>query len=186
VKVYTKGGDRGETSLAGGPRVSKDDPRVEAYGSVDELNALLGLVSAELEGGELREQISRIQHSLFDMGGELATPDIDERERRGKVQPRVRDSDVAEIESWIDRVEADLEPIRHFVLPAGTRAAALLHVARAVCRRAERRVVALGASEIDLVLVRYLNRLSDFLFVLARAANRSEGVPDVVWKGRGR
>ena len=187
MKVYTKGGDRGETSLFFGPRVRKDDLRVEAYGSVDELNSVLGTVRAELEDDDLIEGLTRIQHSLFDLGGELATPDVEAREREGKAQPRVRDADVEALEAWIDRLEGELDELRSFILPGGTREAALLHLGRTVCRRAERRVVTLADNgEVGAVLIRYLNRLSDLLFVLARVANRRSGVPDPQWQGRGK
>jgi cob(I)alamin adenosyltransferase len=185
VKVYTRGGDRGETSLFGGQRVRKDELRVEAYGAVDELNAILGVAAAELEDRELLGLIETVQSTLFDLGGELATPNVDEREAGGKGIPRVAQPQVEELEAWIDKLDEELEPLRNFVLPGGTRAAALLHYGRTVCRRAERRVVALAAGEsIASVLVRYLNRLSDLLFTLARAVNRRAGVDETLWSGR--
>ena len=187
MKIYTKGGDAGETSLFGGQRVRKDAARVEAYGAVDELNAILGLAAAELEDKDLIERLRVIQASLFDLGGELATPDAEERQHRGKAMPRVSEPDVAELESWIDRLEGELEPLRSFVLPGGARAAALLHLARTVCRRAERQVVSLSEKEaVQPVVLRYLNRLSDLLFVLARVVNRRSGVVEPMWVGRER
>ncbi len=187
MKIYTKGGDAGETSLFGGQRVRKDTSRVEAYGAVDELNAVLGLAVAELEEKDLIEHLRVIQASLFDLGGELATPDVEERQERGKATPRVSEPDVAELESWIDRLEGELEPLRSFVLPGGARAAALLHLARTICRRAERRVVSLSEKEaVQPVVLRYLNRLSDLLFVLARVVNRRSGVVEPTWVGRER
>lgn len=187
MKIYTKGGDAGETSLFGGQRVRKDASRVEAYGAVDELNAILGLAVAELEDKDLIELLRVIQASLFDLGGELATPDVEERQERGKAMPRVSEPDVAEFESWIDRLEGELEPLRSFVLPGGARAAALLHLARTICRRAERRVVSLSEKEaVQPVVLRYLNRLSDLLFVLARVVNRRRGVVEPTWVGRER
>ncbi len=187
MKIYTKGGDAGETSLFGGQRVRKDASRVEAYGAVDELNAILGLAAAELEDKDLIEHLRVIQASLFDLGGELATPDAEERQQRGKAMPRVSEPDVAELESWIDRLEGELEPLRSFVLPGGARAAALLHLARTICRRAERRVVSLSEKEaVQPVVLRYLNRLSDLLFVLARVVNRRSDVVEPTWVGRER
>ena len=187
VKIYTRGGDAGETSLFGGPRVPKDDLRVEAYGTVDELNALLGRVLSELEDEDLRGGLEAIQRSLFDLGGELATPDIADREAAGKHQPRVSDQDVESLERWIDELEKELEPLRSFLLPGGTGAAASCHLARTVCRRAERRLVTFAeAGESAPVLLRYLNRLSDLLFVLARVVNRRSGTSEPVWEGRGK
>lgn len=185
VKVYTRGGDEGETSLFGGRRVRKDDLRVEAYGAVDELNAILGVAAAELADGELVTCLEAVQAALFELGGELATPNVAERETRGKGIARVAQKQVDELEAWIDKLDGELEPLRNFVLPGGTRAAALLHYGRTVCRRAERRVVTLSASEaIASVPVRYLNRLSDLLFTLARTVNRRAGVSETLWSGR--
>lgn len=185
MKVYTKRGDGGETSLYGGDRVRKDHLRVEAYGAVDELNAALGLALAELEGQDCAELLRGVQRRLFDIGGELACPDVERREAAGKGLPRVRDKDVAALEGCIDGLEAELEPLRSFILPGGSRASGLLHLARTVCRRAERRVVSLAERDaVAPVVLRYLNRLSDCLFELARAANRRAGVADTEWKGR--
>jgi cob(I)alamin adenosyltransferase len=188
MKVYTRGGDAGETSLFGGQRVSKAAPRVEAYGEVDELNAVLGLARCELAGAtDLDAQLARIQSSLFDLGSELATPDAEKRERKGKPAPHVSDADADELERWIDALDLELEPLTSFVLPGGTRAAAWLHLARTVCRRAERRVISLAAGEpLRPTPVKYLNRLSDYLFTAARAANRRGGVPEPRWIGRER
>jgi cob(I)alamin adenosyltransferase len=185
VKIYTKGGDRGETSLFGGERVRKDDLRVEAYGTVDELNALLGVALTEIGDKDLRELLEQIQRSLFDLGGELATPGVEEREARGKSIPRVQDADVETLEQSIDRMDEEVEPLRAFVLPGGARGAALLHHARTVCRRAERRVVRLAeVGSPSPVLIRYLNRLSDLLFVAARVVNKRQAVPEPTWAGR--
>jgi len=186
VKIYTKRGDRGETDLFGGGRVSKDCARVEAYGAVDELNACLGRSAAESEHGDLREILRGIQSSLFDLGGYLAAPDA---ERAGKdcVVAGPADSDVERLEAQIDALEAELEPLKRFILPGGTVAAADLHVARTVCRRAERRAVALHEQEpLSAATLRYLNRLSDLLFVMARVENRRAGIDDVEWPGRAR
>jgi cob(I)alamin adenosyltransferase len=188
VKVYTRGGDRGETSLFGGERVRKDEPRVEAYGAVDELNAAIGVAIAELAPeSDLRERLLAVQSSLFDLGGELATRDAEARAAQGKPMPRVRSEDVTALERAIDALDRELEPLRAFVLPGGTHAAAALHLARTVCRRAERRVVALaGSAAVAPVVIEYLNRLSDYLFTAARVANARQRVPESVWIGRER
>ena len=186
MKIYTRRGDRGETDLLGGPRVAKDHARVEAYGAVDELNAALGACVAALSEGDLRTLLCSLQESLFELGGYLASPDPEGR-AKGLVAPPL-DSDVSALESRIDELESELEPLRRFVLPGGTSAAAALHLARTVCRRAERRVVSLQREvpEIAESAVRFLNRLSDLLFVLARVANRRAGVPELEWAGRRR
>ncbi len=178
MKIYTKTGDRGETGLFGGPRVRKDDPRIEAYGTVDELNAVLGLARCEPLDGPLDALLASIQNELFDLGAELATPDPQRSGTR-----ILAAAHIARLEAAIDQHEAALEPLKAFILPGGTRAAALLHLARTVCRRAERRLVTLADREpISADLIIYLNRLSDLFFVLARAANRAAGLPDVPWK----
>jgi cob(I)alamin adenosyltransferase len=183
VKVYTRRGDGGETDLFGGARVDKDALRVEAYGAVDELNATLGPAAAASPHADVVELVQTIQSALFDLGAYLATPDAARREKSGVPLPGA--GEIAELEARIDAFEQELEPLRRFVLPGGTPAAAAFHVARTVCRRAERRVVSLArAEEIDAVAVGYLNRLSDLLFVIARLENRRAGVPDVPWVGR--
>lgn len=187
MKVYTRGGDRGETQLFGGRKVRKNDARLESCGAVDELNAALGVARAAQLDSDLDAELAEIQSALFDLGGELATPDVEEREARGQSLPRVRDESVAELEHWIDRLDEELVPLRNFVLPGGSLAAAQLHHARTICRRAERRVVALAGDEaIAPVLIRYLNRLSDLLFTMARAVNRRAGVEEPPWVGRER
>jgi cob(I)alamin adenosyltransferase len=177
MKIYTKTGDDGTTGLFGGPRVKKNAPRIEAYGAVDELNAVLGLVGCETLPPHIQTLVTRLQAELFDLGGELASPQPD------KMGTRVLgDRHIAALEGEIDRYEGELEPLKQFILPGGTRAAALLHLARTVCRRSERDVITLA--EIELVsndLIVYLNRLSDLLFVLARTANRIAGQSDVPW-----
>ncbi len=184
MKVYTRGGDAGETALFGGQRVRKDDLRVEAYGAIDELNALLGLVRAEIGDEDLDRFLDGVQQRLFDLGSELATPDVLEREEKGKGIARVTDDDVADVESFIDALEEELEPLRSFILPGGSRGAALLQLARTVCRRGERRLVTLSEGEsISPVLIRYANRLSDLLFVMGRVVNGRAGVPEPIWKG---
>jgi cob(I)alamin adenosyltransferase len=183
VKIYTKRGDRGETDLLGGGRVGKDDRRVEAYGEVDELNACLGAAAAASPHADLRDLARAIQAALFSLGAYLASPDEARRERAAI--PGVGEGDVEALEKRIDAHEAELEPLRRFILPGGTAGAAAFHVARTVCRRAERRAVALDRSEpLSPLALRYLNRLSDLLFVLARVENRRAGVPDVEWEGR--
>jgi cob(I)alamin adenosyltransferase len=178
MKIYTKTGDAGETGLFAGPRVSKDHPRIDAYGEVDELNTVLGIVRASAPPDEMDELLGRIQSELFSVGAELATPD-----------PAAHGTDligppqVEALERSIDWFEAQLTPLSQFILPGGTAAAATLHLARAVCRRAERKVVALThAAPISPDVLRYLNRLSDLLFVLARFANAAAGRPDVPWQ----
>ncbi len=178
MKIYTKTGDTGETGLFGGPRVRKDVPRIEAYGAVDELNALLGLARAESLPVEIDDLLADVQNELFDLGAELATPDPAAMGIVG-LGPK----HVAKLEAAIDRHEATLPALKQFILPGGVRGAAALHVARTVCRRAERRVIALASLErISPQLVVYLNRLSDLLFVLTRAVNQSAGQADVPWK----
>jgi cob(I)alamin adenosyltransferase len=179
VKIYTKTGDGGETGLFGGPRVRKSDPRVSAYGEVDELNAAVGLVRAGVEDPEIEDQLSRIQEELFCVGAELATP---HGARARSAIPPVDAGWITRLEAAIDVWEAELPPLTRFVLPGGTRTAAALHLARCACRRAERHVVALAAGEeVAPVVLAYLNRLSDFLFVAARVANHRAGRPEVLW-----
>lgn len=182
MRIYTRTGDRGETHLFGGERVPKDHPRVEAYGSVDELNSVLGLVRARLEPGELETLIARIQHTLFSIGAELATARTEDPKLAAHL-PRVGPERVEELERWIDRLDADLEPLRAFILPGGTEVASLLHVARSVARRAERRVITLARTEpLNPEILRYLNRLSDLLFVAARWMNRRAGREETRWE----
>jgi cob(I)alamin adenosyltransferase len=181
MKIYTKTGDRGETGLFGGGRVGKDHPRVMAYGDIDELNATIGLVRtadpAELFDGELQA----IQRDLFALGGQLASP-RPEKVRAALAKADLPESRIGDLERGIDAAEAELPPLEAFVLPAGGAKAAALHFARTVCRRAERQVVALSReAEVPAVFLIYLNRLSDYLFVLARLANRRAGRPDVTW-----
>ena len=179
MKIYTKTGDRGETSLFAGGRVRKDSPRVEAYGTVDELNACLGMICAQLPDGEVLECLRRIQIELFDLGADLATP-VTAVTR--KDIPRAREEQTLRLEEWIDRYEEELPPLTRFILPSGSLAGATLHFARTVCRRAERLVVALEQTEqVNPELIRYLNRLSDLLFVLARLVNQRAQMPETTW-----
>ncbi|HEY3247992.1 MAG TPA: cob(I)yrinic acid a,c-diamide adenosyltransferase [bacterium] len=177
TRIYTRAGDRGETGLIGGSRVPKDHPRVVAYGEVDELNSYLGVVIAGLEDPETASLLRTVQHRLFDVGAELATPNPSAE------SASVTPDQVAVLERAIDGVEEALPGLREFILPGGTPTAAALHVARSVARRAERHVVTLARGEpINPQIVPYLNRLSDLLFVLARAANHRAGQPDVPWQ----
>ena len=181
MKIYTKTGDAGDTGLFGGGRVPKNHPRVEAYGDVDELNAILGMVRAADPMPRVDEVLVPIQRDLFAIGALLATPDRDKMQRHLD-KARVDDARIAELERAIDDGDAELEPLKSFIVPGGTPKAAALHVARTVCRRAERRVVELGAdTEIPPVVIIYLNRLSDLLFTLARVANRRGGAGEVTW-----
>ena len=183
--LYTGSGDDGTTGLFGGERVGKDHPRVEAYGTVDELNACLGLAAAccsptDAWARRLLETLGRIQSRLFDIGADLATPPGSKHEERIE---RVSADHVREAETWIDGIDSENEPLREFILPGGSPLAAQLHLARAVCRRAERQVVRLAAEgPLRSDLLAYLNRLSDLLFTLARAANVAAGVPEVTWQ----
>ena len=181
IKIYTKTGDRGETGLFGGERVSKDSPRVEAYGTVDELNACLGIVCAQLPQGEVVECLRRVQSELFDVGADLATPFAVTTST--KQVPRIREEQTTRLERWIDRYEEELPPLTRFILPSGSQAGATLHFARTVCRRGERCVVRLcQTEEVNPEIVRYLNRMSDLLFVLARVVNHRAGMPETTWE----
>lgn len=184
MKVYTRRGDSGDTDLFGGERVGKHHPRVEAYGAVDELNAQVGVAGAASGHDDLQADLQRIQNALFDLGSVLATPDEGHREKAGL--PEMQSEDIDWIEARIDALEGELAPLKNFVLPGGTGAAAAFHVARTVCRRAERRAVELDRSDgLPGFSLKYLNRLSDLLFVMARVENRRAGVPDVEWSTRG-
>jgi len=185
MKIYTKRGDTGETDLFGAGRVAKDASRVDAYGEVDELNACIGQAIAAGSLAELAELLGRVQSALFDVGSFLATPSAKIREKNG--MPEVAASDLAELEAAIDRYDAELPALEAFVLPGGTPAAAAFHVARTVCRRAERRCVGLDReAPLEGNVIRYLNRLSDLLFTLARLENHRAGVEETRWVGRDR
>ena len=179
MKIYTKTGDSGETSLFDNTRVSKADARVDAYGEVDEVNACLGAARAAGVDEEISALIESLQKDLFAVGARLADPS-------SRIAPRVEkatmtDATVQRLEQAIDRLEETLPPLRRFLLPGGSSAGALLHLARTVCRRAERRVIALGPEAVEPVIIVYLNRLSDLLFVMARAVNLRSGVPETEW-----
>ena len=187
MKLYTRSGDDGKTGLFSGDRVGKDHPRIEAYGTVDELNACLGLVASAIDGdgdfwNDARADLSQLQSRCFDLGADLATP---EGSRNSDRIGRFTDEDVVAIEAQIDRYAAAAPEIRCFVLPGGTEIAARLHLARTVCRRAERLMVHLGHAEpITDQAIQWINRLSDLLFAMSRAANHAAGVDDVPWVPR--
>lgn len=172
-KIYTRTGDKGTTGLGGGKRVAKDDPRVEAYGTVDELSSALGMLLAEELPEHLRAALTDIQHDLFDVGSELCVPG----------RQTLAEENITRLENMLDRLNADLPYLKEFILRGGTRAASLAHFACTVCRRAERRIVTLSRAEaVPETSVKYINRLSDLLFVMARALNKHAGVSDVLWQ----
>jgi len=180
MKIYTKTGDGGATSLFGGQRVPKDALRIEAYGTIDELNSVLGLSISESDDPEITELLTAVQNRLFEVGADLATPRSIEKKRIRRIVPK----DAVPLEKAIDGMEEKLKPLKAFILPGGSPLASRLHFARTVCRRAERIVVRLSRNEeVGEGIVIYLNRLSDLLFVLARYANHQAGVPEVKWKG---
>ena len=182
TRVYTRTGDDGTTSLGGGRRVGKDAPRIEAYGTVDELNSVLGVALAAGLNETIVAPLRTIQNELFHLGSDLC---ILEEDKARMPVPRIEEKHVVELERLMDRLSEELSPLENFVLPGGTVGAAHLHVARTVCRRAERLLVALARTEaVGPWTVRYLNRLSDALFVMARHENRRRGVPDVLWDSR--
>jgi len=179
MKIYTRAGDTGETALFDGTRVRKSDPRVDAYGHIDELNATLGLARASCADHVMASRIEQVQRDLFALGARLADP-------ASRIAGRVTKAalaaeDVTRLEAWIDEAEAELPQLRRFILPGGSPTGATLHVARTICRRAERHIVQLGEDAFEPVLLAYVNRLSDLLFVLARLANARSGVADVEW-----
>ena len=173
TKIYTRTGDTGETGLGDGSRVPKDSRRVHALGEVDELNSAIGLLLAEELPDGVRAALAGIQHDLFDLGGEVCIPG----------HTSMGENQVARLEALLDEYNSDLPPLKEFILPGGTRAAGLAHLARAVCRRAERALVSLARAEpVGIAARKYLNRLSDLLFVLSRALNRAGGGSDVLWQ----
>jgi cob(I)alamin adenosyltransferase len=181
VKIYTKTGDEGTTGLLGSGRVPKDDLRIESYGTIDELNAALGMARAQRLDSAADGLVAQLQNELFVVGSALADPSP-----HGPFHDAITDEHVARLEAAIDTLETELKPLVQFILPGGTLPAAHIHVARTVCRRAERLVVRLArqpGEEVPKPLVVYLNRLSDLLFVLARAVNHRAGVADILWKG---
>jgi cob(I)alamin adenosyltransferase len=183
MKIYTKTGDEGETGLFGGARVSKASLRVEAYGEVDELNSAVGWARVQVSDPDLGTLLNKIQNDLFEVGAELGST---EDRRQKSAMPLIAEPQVEALERAIDRYEKGPPALTSFVLPGGSESAARFHVARCVCRRAERSLVALGTREtLRGELFRYLNRLSDLLFVLARYANHVAGTEDIPWKGQG-
>jgi cob(I)alamin adenosyltransferase len=179
VKIYTRTGDGGDTALFDGTRVSKADARVGAYGQVDELSAALGLARAASPPGDIEAVLVQVQRDLHALGARLADPHGFISERVDKA--RITDESVERLEHEIDRCEGELPPLRHFILAGGTPAGAALHLARTVCRRAERDIVALGPGGAEPVVLTYINRLSDLLFVLARVVNHRAGAPETQW-----
>lgn len=179
MKIYTRTGDGGETGLFDGRRVSKSDPRIDAYGEIDELNALVGLARTVGVDAEVADMLTAIQRDLFALGGRLADPQHRIAERVAKTA--LGQDDIVRLEGWIDKIDEELPPLRRFILPGGSQAGAALHLARTVCRRAERRMVALGPDAFEPDLLAYVNRLSDLLFVMARAVNRRAGVSEIEW-----
>jgi cob(I)alamin adenosyltransferase len=173
TKIYTRTGDAGSTGLSDGTRIAKDHPRVEAIGAVDELNSAIGIVLAHAPPASLDSMLTNIQHKLFDLGGELSMPEA----------TCISGEQVTRLEQWLDTLNANLPPLKEFILPGGTPAAAACHLARAICRRAERRLHTLSQREaVNPAAAGYLNRLSDLLFVIARELNRVAGKPDVFWQ----
>ncbi len=180
MKIYTRKGDSGETSLIGGKRVSKTDQRIEAYGTVDELNSIIGVVRDAATEKECDDFLTAVQNTLFTIGSELASAGDNKMQL-----PELRDTDIAQLEEEMDRMEEQLPALKNFILPGGDLAASHAHVARTVCRRAERRVVALARDEaVDEKIIRYLNRLSDYLFMLARYLTHQHGGVETAWKTR--
>lgn len=183
MKLYTRRGDDGMTDLIGGRRVSKDSLRIEACGTVDELNAAVGMIRSACEHRQIDKPLEIAQRRLFEIGASLAEPEASEEPATGKI-PRMDDSHVRETEQFIDQLSEPLAPMKHFVLPGGSELSARLHLARAVCRRAERVCVTLASQEsINPHVLIYLNRLSDLLFAAARRANQLDSVSDVPWLG---
>jgi cob(I)alamin adenosyltransferase len=182
TKVYTRTGDDGTTSLGGGRRVPKDSARIDAYGTVDELNSAIGVALAEGPDSEIASPLGTIQNNLFHLGADLC---IREEDKAQMPAPRIESRHIEELERLMDKLSESLPPLENFVLPGGSRGAAALHLARTICRRAERLVVALSREEaVGQFTIPYLNRLSDALFVMARFENRRRGVPDVLWDSR--
>lgn len=185
MKIYTKTGDKGETSLYGGTRVSKAHARVESYGTVDELNAFIGVAKSNIADEAVIAQLKKIQFDLFTVGSEAATP-LDKlilANGKSRLSLLISEKEISELENWMDEMETQLEPLKYFILPGGGKSATALHVARTVCRRAERNLVFLNETEeVRPELIKYLNRLSDYLFVLARYVSKLNNEPEEYWK----
>ncbi len=189
MKIYTKTGDKGETSLYGGTRVSKASARVESYGTIDELNSFIGFAKTEITDAKLLYQLKKIQFDLFTVGSESATP-VDKlmlANGKSRLALMISDIEIAELEQWMDVYEKELEPLQYFILPGGGKAATSLHICRTVCRRAERSLVFLNeAEEVRPELIKYLNRLSDYLFVLARYVSKMNCEQEEYWNPNNR
>lgn len=184
MKVYTKTGDRGTTSLIGGTRVPKNSARLEAYGTVDELNSYIGMVRSLASDARITAELADIQMRLFDIGGNLAT---DPEAATLKMPLGVNEEDVAVLEKAIDRMDAEIPPLKHFVLPGGNETVAFCHIARTVCRRAERRILDLGQQAgVDELVLKYVNRLSDYLFILSRKLAHDANIEEFKWMPRGK
>jgi len=184
MKIYTKTGDKGETSLYGGTRVSKASARVESYGNIDELNSFIGVAKSHIEDQGAIDQLKKIQFDLFTVGSESATPadKLMLANGRSRLSLVISETEISELENWMDAMEEHLEPLQYFILPGGGKAATSLHVARTVCRRAERSLIFLNESEnIRPELIKYLNRLSDYLFVLARYVSKLQNETEEFW-----
>lgn len=180
MKIYTKKGDLGQTSLFGGTKLPKSHIRINAYGTIDELNAWLGLVRDQIESGDIRQQLNEIQNRLFDIGSSLASdPD------KNPISSKLKAEDIEKMEDWIDQQTKNLQPLRNFILPGGHTLISQTHIARTVSRRAERMTVDLSlGSEVEAIIIQYLNRLSDYLFTLCRTLARELEVDEVIWKAR--
>ncbi|MGZ5211871.1 MAG: cob(I)yrinic acid a,c-diamide adenosyltransferase [Kaistella sp.] len=184
MKIYTKTGDKGETALYGGTRVSKASARVEAYGTIDELNSFIGFAKTEIKDETVSAQLKKIQFDLFTVGSESATPTDQLTLANGKsrLSLMISETEIEELEKWMDNFEEELQPLQYFILPGGGKAATALHICRTVCRRAERSLVFLNESEkVRPELIKYLNRLSDYLFVLARYVSKINGEKEEYW-----
>ncbi|QQM26120.1 cob(I)yrinic acid a,c-diamide adenosyltransferase [Elizabethkingia sp. M8] len=188
-KIYTKTGDKGETALYGGTRVSKASARVEAYGTIDELNAFIGIAKSHIDDSDCLKQLAEIQYDLFTLGSEAATP-IDKvylANGKSRLPVTIKEEDISKLEVWMDKMDESLEPLQFFILPGGSKAATFLHAARTICRRAERGMVFLNETEeVRLELIKYLNRLSDYLFVMARYVSMLDNEQEEYWNPNAR
>lgn len=189
MKIYTKTGDKGETALYGGTRVSKASARVESYGTIDELNSFIGFAKTEISDGKVLNQLRKIQFDLFTLGSESATPTdkLTLANGQSRLTLMISEKEIEELENWMDEFETELEPLQYFILPGGGKSATSLHICRTVCRRAERSLVFLNESEeVRPELIKYLNRLSDYLFVLARFVSKINGETEEYWNPNNR
>ena len=188
-KIYTKTGDKGETALYGGTRVSKASARVDAYGTIDELNAFIGIAKSHIDDSDCLKQLAEIQYDLFTLGSEAATP-IDKvylANGKSRLPVTIKEEDIGKLEVWMDKMDESLEPLQFFILPGGGKAATFLHAARTICRRAERGMVFLNETEeVRPELIKYLNRLSDYLFVLARYVSMLDNEQEEYWNPNAR